>query len=192
MSLPRSAFVLVTLLTLLLTACGQTSTSNAAISDGGVIEEIEPQDRPTLETFSGETLEDGFFDLEDHRGEVLLINVWGSWCVPCRTEAPDLARSSEEFDDVQFVGINVRDNDASAIAFERSYGITYPSLTTDASAPAMLSVGRVVPRSAVPTTIIVGRDGRVTARVVGPGSYSTISALLTAALAEGDQAITGQ
>ncbi|GAB2777004.1 TlpA disulfide reductase family protein [Nocardioides salsibiostraticola] len=188
----QSLLILTAILTLLLSACTGTNPSNTAVSDGGVIQEIEPQERKILETFAGETLEDGPFDLADHQGEVLLINVWGSWCVPCRTEAPELARAALEFDEVQFVGINVRDNDASAIAFERSFDITYPSLTTDASGPAMLSVGRMVPRSAVPTTIIVGRDGRVTARIVGPGSFSTFSALLTAALDEKGQPNPGQ
>lgn len=191
-STSRLLLILTTILALLLTACGGTDSTNTAVSDGGVIQEIAPEDRKLLETFTGETLEDGPFDLADHQGKVLLINVWGSWCVPCRTEAPELARASQAFDEVQFVGINVRDNDASAIAFERSFDITYPSLTTDASGPAMLSVGRVVPRSAVPTTIIVGRDGRVTARIVGPGSFATFSALLTAALDEKVQPNPGQ
>ena len=189
---PRLPLILTTILALLLTACGGPDSASTAVSDGGVIQEIPPEERQTLETFAGETLEDGLFDLADHQGKVLLINVWGSWCVPCRTEAPELAKASEEFNEVQFVGINVRDNDASAIAFERSFDITYPSVTTDASGPAMLSVGRMVPRSAVPTTIIVGRDGRVTARIVGPGSFSTFSALLTAALDEKGQPNPGQ
>ena len=149
-----------------------------------MIQEIPPEERQTLETFAGETLEDGLFDLADHQGKVLLINVWGSWCVPCRTEAPELAKASEEFNEVQFVGINVRDNDAAALAFEREYGITYPSINTATSSAAVLAISAAAPSNAVPSTVILDRQGRVAARVVGASTYSTFVALIEPVAAE--------
>src|SRR3546814_19560929 len=73
---------------------------------------------------SGDTL-----DTSSLRGEVVVFNVWGSWCVPCATEAPDLVKVANELDtQVVFVGINVRDNEAAARAFEREYAVPYDSV----------------------------------------------------------------
>ena len=119
---------------------------------------------------------------------MLVINLWGSWCPPCRAEAPALRRVWEETREqgVQFVGIDVRDNDAAAIAFERKYKITYPSITTADSGPAMLAFGSILPRNAIPSTLVVDRSGRVAARVVGRTTYVTLRDLVTETLAEAD------
>src|SRR3546814_3529887 len=84
---------------------------------------------------SGDTL-----DTSSLRGEVVVFNVWGSWCVPCATEAPDLVKVANELDtQVVFVGINVRDNEAAARAFEREYAVPYDSVVAQDSSRAMLS-----------------------------------------------------
>lgn len=165
---------------------GGSRTSTASANGSSVIEEVAVADRVELPRFSGETLQDGPFDTADFRGRVLVINVWGSWCVPCRAEAPALRQASEDFraQGVQFVGINVRDNNDAAIAFERSYGITYPSITTADSGPPMLAVGKVVPRSAVPSTVVVDPKGNVAARIIGAGTYVTFKNIISSVLAE--------
>jgi hypothetical protein len=79
---------------------------------------------------------------------------------------------------VQFVGIDVRDNVAAAVAFERRFKITYPSITAADSGPAILAFGSTLPLDAVPSTLVVDRNGRVAARVVGPTTYVTLRDLV--------------
>ena len=89
----------------------------------------------------------------------MVINVWGSWCAPCRVETPDLVRLANETADqgVQFVGINTRDNRAAAKAFVRSFGVPYPSLQ-DPDGQVLLDFQGVVPTSVVPSTVVIDRQ----------------------------------
>lgn len=172
---------------LALSACGGGSGSSLTQASGdGVAQEFAPGERADLTTFSGVTLAGGTFDSSEFLGKVLVINVWGSWCIPCRGEAPDLKRASEDLREagVRFVGINVRDNDAAALAFEREYGITYPSINTATSSAAVLAISAAAPSNAVPSTVILDRQGRVAARVVGASTYSTFVALIEPVAAE--------
>ncbi|GAW49732.1 MULTISPECIES: TlpA family protein disulfide reductase [unclassified Nocardioides] len=165
------------------TADGRTPTGT-----DGVVEVIAAEDRQRVEPFTGELLDGGRFDTTSLAGKVVVYNVWGSWCAPCRTEAPVLKQVSEETRKlgVRFVGINVRDNDAAARAFEDNYGIEYPSITTDTSTDAMLAFGTALPPSAVPSTLVVDAQGRLAARIVGPTGYSTLSTIVTETAAESD------
>ncbi|MBZ5733515.1 TlpA family protein disulfide reductase [Nocardioides sp. TRM66260-LWL] len=133
-----------------------------------------------VEPFSGRLLDGNDFDSSDLLGAVVVYNVWGSWCAPCRTEAPELAQVAADTadDGIRFVGINVRDNDAAARAFEDRYDLAYPSLTTDTSSAALLAFGPALPPSAVPSTMVVDADGRLAARVIGPVDASTLRALI--------------
>lgn len=175
---------------LLVSACGgpgASSQDRGYVEGVGVVEQIKLADRVTVPPVQGKTLGGGNFESGDHRGNVLVINVWGSWCAPCRAEAPVLRRVSNEAkkQGVQFVGIDVRDNNSAAIAFERRYKITYPSITTADAGQAILAFGSMLPRNAIPSTLVVDRDGRVAARVVGRTSYATLHALVSDAVAEG-------
>ena len=187
---PRSAgpAVLLVLLGLVAAGCGASSTSQGLgyITADGVVEQIEAADRREMPPFEGDTLDGGHFDTDEHARAVLVINVWGSWCPPCREEAPALQRVWEETRDrgVQFIGLNIRDNDAAAVAFEREFDITYPSITTADSAPPLLALGSFLPQRAVPSTVIVDRDGRVAARVVGKTTYATLRDLVRDVLAD--------
>lgn len=136
---------------------------------------FEPAERVAMPAVSGVTIEGQPIDLADLRGRVMVLNVWGSWCVPCREEAPDLARVSRETRDqgVRFVGIDVRDNPAAARAFARSFRIPYPSID-DQSGRILAAFAGVVPVSAVPSTIFVDRQGRIAARVVGGVDAKTL------------------
>ena len=163
----------------------QAPEGNAQAVGESVIEEYPPGDRAGQTPFSAKMLSGQSFESTSLAGEVAVYNVWGSWCVPCVKEAPDLVEVANEFgDEVTFVGINVRDNDAAARAFERKHDIPYDSVTSADSAKAMLSFKGALAGSAVPTTVIVDRDGTVAARVVGPVTASTLRALLDAVLAE--------
>lgn len=142
-------------------------------------------DRGQPVELSGGTLTDDELDLTDLRGEVAVINVWGSWCGPCRVEAPVLARVSKQYRErgVSFVGVNVKDNRAAAVAFEEEFGITYPSIE-DTDGRAVLALSQYVPASTVPVTLVLDRDGRVAARVLGAVREATLTALLDSTLAE--------
>lgn len=138
-----------------------------------------PGKRPKMPALEGQTLDGAAFDLADLRGHVIVINVWGSWCGPCRAETPDLVRVAQETSarGVRFVGIDTRDNRAAAKAFARTYGVPYPSVF-DSDGRALLPFRGVILLSAVPSTVVIDQDGRVAARVVGPVTYATLSGLL--------------
>ena len=172
-----------------LSACTEGDIRVSATATDGVVEVIAAEERQEIDSITGTLLDGGAFDSASLTGRVVVYNVWGSWCAPCRTEAPELKRVWQETQPlgVQFVGINVRDNDASARAFEETYGIDYPSITTDTSSEAILAFGSALPPSAVPSTMIVDARGRLSARIVGPVDYSTLSTLITEAAAEGQR-----
>ena len=128
---------------------------------------IEPADRKPAPVISGRSLS-GTQDISsaDHPGKVVVLNVWGSWCAPCRAEADDLQAASVATADVaQFIGINTRDPDrAPALAFNRRFGVTYPSIY-DPTGTVLIALSGQVPPKAIPTTLVIDRDGRVAARV---------------------------
>ena len=104
-----------------------------------------------------------------------MINVWGSWCAPCRKEAPDLQAASAETSDIaQFIGITSKDYDpAQAEAFVRAFKITYPSIY-DPTGKTLLAFAGQLPPSAIPSTMIIDEQGRLAVRVLGPISKITL------------------
>lgn len=186
---PAVPAVLLVVVSLLVAACsdgGSAAQEQGYVSGDGVIEQIPADERAELPPITGRLLDGDSYDSREHRGEVMVYNVWGSWCVPCREEAPILRRVSDETRDrgVRFVGINVRDNDASARAFERRYQITYPSIVTADSGKALLAFGSKLPPNAVPSTTVVDQQGRLAARVIGETTYGTLTSLIEDTLAE--------
>ncbi len=149
--------------------------------------DLYPQDQrvkaPKLE---GTTLDDKPFVLTDLAGDIVVINVWGSWCAPCRAETPDLVRLAKEDADrgVRFVGINTRDNADAAKAFVRIFNVPYPSVR-DNNGEVLLSFRDTIPTTVVPTTVVIDRDGQVAARIIGPVTYHTLKGLLDDELAGG-------
>ena len=140
---------------------------------------------PALE---GTTLDGEPFALSNLSGKTVVVNVWGSWCAPCRAETPDLVRLANESADrgVRFVGIDTRDNPAAAKAFVRSFKVPYPSIE-DPHGQVLLSFRGVVPTSVVPSTIVIDRRGMIAARIIGPVSYTTLKGILDDELAAGGQ-----
>jgi thiol-disulfide isomerase/thioredoxin len=114
----------------------------------------------------------------------VVINVWGSRCAPCQAETPDLVRLSHEFADrgVRFVGINTRDNSAAARAFERTLKVPYPSVE-DQGGRLLLNFRHIIPTAVVPSSVVIDRDGKVAARVIGRVTYTTLKGLLEDELA---------
>ena len=138
---------------------------------------------PALE---GTTLDGKPFALTDLSGKTVVINVWGSWCGPCRAETPDLVRLANENGDrgVRFLGINTRDNPAAAKAFVRNFKVPYPSIE-DPRGQVLLAFRGVIPTSVVPSTIVIDPQGRIAARIIGPVTYTTLNGILDDELATG-------
>ena len=159
------------------------------ISGDGTVRTVTPAERDRPVALRGTTLDGGRFDAGDHRGQVVVVNVWGSWCPPCIAEAADLQRAWDETRDegVQFVGIDFNDNRAAALAHERRFGVTYPSIE-DESGRVLLSLRGSLPPRAVPSTLVLDHRGRVAARVLGQVSGPTLRALVRDVLAERDAA----
>lgn len=101
--------------------------------------------------------------IQDFQGQVVVLNIWGSWCGPCRAEADDLQAVQNKLgpQGVQVLGINVRDNQSAAADFHRDRHLSYPSIF-DPAGRTLLSL-RQFPRSTVPATIVLDRQHRVAA-----------------------------
>jgi thiol-disulfide isomerase/thioredoxin len=112
---------------------------------------------------TGELLDGGRFDLGQHRGDVVVINFWASWCSPCRAEASELVAVADatKAQRVSFVGIDIRDDRDKAKAFVEGHAISYPSLFDPAGRSALDFAD--VPPTATPSTLIVDRKGRIAA-----------------------------
>jgi thiol-disulfide isomerase/thioredoxin len=135
--------------------------------------------RPAAPQVTGTTLSGTSFALSADRGAVVVLNFWGSWCTPCRQEAPALGELARHLSGtgVRFVGVDIRDDPASAQAFMRTFRISYPSLNDPGDAIALAFSG-TVPPAGIPTTLVIDRSGRIAARIVGTASYDGLSALV--------------
>ena len=142
--------------------------------------------RPVAPDVSGITLTGSKFHLSADRGTVVVMNFWGSWCTPCRQEAPALAALARRFPPsvARFVGVDIRDDPASAEAFMRTFRVGYPSLN-DPNDEVALDFSGTVPPAGIPTTLVIDRSGRIAARIVGAASYDGLAALITQVSREG-------
>ena len=140
---------------------------------------------PVAPRVAGRLLSGSRFNLAADHGHVVVLNFWGSWCTPCRAEAPSLSQLSRHFtaSGVRFLGVDIRDSPATAEAFLRDFHISYPSLN-DPGDEIALDFRDTVPPAGIPTTLVIGRDGRITARVIGEVSYPGLRGLISQALAQ--------
>lgn len=199
MSAPRirtSAVALLAALSLVtLGACTTDPNSVAAqakagdqkgyVSGDGAVETILPEDRDAPVELTGDLLDGGSWDSASALGEVVVVNVWGSWCAPCVAEAPDLQKVWASFEKadapVQFIGIDSREGPDAGLAFMKKAGVTYPSLS-DESGVLILALQGKAPTT--PTTLVLDTQGRIAARVNGPVSSSTLTGLVDDVLGE--------
>jgi peroxiredoxin len=136
--------------------------------------------RPKAPAVTGRTLTGQSFSFAAYRGDVVVLNFWGSWCAPCRQEAPALAALATYFRSraVRFVGVDIRDTPTAADAFMRTFRISYPSLNDPGDEIALAFRG-TVPPAGIPTTLLIDRSGHIAARIVGGVSYSGLKELIT-------------
>ncbi|HVS68825.1 MAG TPA: TlpA disulfide reductase family protein [Mycobacteriales bacterium] len=144
--------------------------------DGNVIDLADHHYR--VGDVSGTTISGTHFSLSSLRGKVVVVNFWGSWCNPCRTEAQGFVQVAKDYASkgVAFLGIDERDSIAGAKNFEREYGVPYPSLF-DSSETLALRFPHAIPAS-TPTTIVIGRTGEILAKVTGPIEYTDLKSLV--------------
>jgi thiol-disulfide isomerase/thioredoxin len=185
----RATVALVAAALLALPACSGRSTTSVAdqgfISGDGTVTQLAVSERKDPVQFRGSTLEGRPFDLRSLRGDVVVVNVWASWCAPCIAEAPGLQKVHEqtEAEGVRFIGINTETDQAAARAHERRFGVTYPSLADDGGR-VLLRLRGSLPPTATPSTLVLDRSGRVAARVIGRVDASTLRSLVDDAGAE--------
>jgi len=154
------------------------SPSTAAL---GVGVTIYPEgQRPSIPDISGTTLDGSALTVSTLRGSVVVVNVWASWCGPCRDESPLLGRvaAATRPAGVRFVGIDEQDHADAARSFAASAGTSYPHLIDEAG--VLLSSLRLVPSSGIPSTLVLDRTGAVAARVIGPVDPATFQAVVEA------------
>ena len=142
--------------------------------------------RPVAPDFTGTTLTGSKLTFSAYRGRVVVLNFWGSWCVPCREEAATLAAVAAKYrpSGVSFLGVNVRDTTASAQAFVSKFHVGYPSVG-DPGSVISADFSAVVPLSSTPTTLVIDRTGHIAGAVFGGVSYSELTAILTKVTAKG-------
>lgn len=155
------------------------------IAGDGSVTEYGAADRKDAVTFTATLFDGGTVDAADFVGDVTVLNFWYAACAPCRLEAPAMQELNTEFtpQGAKFIGVNVRDDKAAAEAFERNFGVSYPSIL-DKDGGVLLAMTKYVPPSSVPTTLVLDKKGRVSARVLGTADKGTLKALITSALAE--------
>jgi len=195
----RIAFIVAALaLSAVLAACGSDPNSVAGqarsgdgkgfVSGDGSIERTAVSRRDPPLKLQGTTLEGRPWSLSREAGKVVVLNMWGSWCGPCVAEAPDLQKAWTQLKGqgkpVQFMGLDFKEGPEAGLAFERKYQITYPSLAYDGGRPVLSLQGKA---PTVPTTLILDRQGRIGARVLGQTTAATVAGLVDDILAETSQ-----
>lgn len=189
----RRLTLAITAAALLLTGCTSGDDvvvqggSFTFVSPGGEREfSYPPAERQPIGELAGPAVsgEKEKISTADHLGEVVVLNVWGSWCAPCRLEAEDLRDADESFaaEPVQFIGINVKDNQGAAADFEKSKNIGYPSIS-DPTMRTLLSINGF-PTGSVPSTIVLDKQGRVAQIWLRVVTQSELEATIRALVAE--------
>lgn len=191
MSRPRrlAALVAALLASTALVACSNdigSSGDSGFVAGKGIITRLPVAERSQPGQVAGESIDGKPLSLDDYKGKTVVVNVWGSWCAPCRSEADDLTAASKELsgDGVQFLGINSRDLDrAAAQAFQRRFEVPYPSIY-DQKGKTLLAFRGTLSPNAIPSTVVIDEKGRVAASVIGETTKATLVGLVQDVMAE--------
>jgi thiol-disulfide isomerase/thioredoxin len=143
------------------------------------------EDRPFAPTFSLRSLSGHKLDLADYRGKVVLLDFWATWCGPCRQEIPEFVRLQQRlgYQGFQVVGVSVDKSSTAVRQFFEQYGMNYPVAMCDSKTRQLYNG-----LTAIPTTLLIGRDGRIYAKVVGaPADLGGLEARIRMLLEAGEQ-----
>jgi thiol-disulfide isomerase/thioredoxin len=182
---------------LVLSGCGGSGGSEAGdggsgsrsnyVQGTGAVTSVARSDREPAPELAGESVDGRTADVADYRGKVVVLNVWGSWCPPCRAEMPHLVKVAGEMESqgVRFLGINTRDTDKTpAQRFEKEYEVPYPSLY-DPTGKLLLRFprGSLNPQ-AIPSTLVLDREGKIAARALKALGEEELEEMLRPVVAE--------
>ncbi|QNE19202.1 TlpA family protein disulfide reductase [Kribbella qitaiheensis] len=165
------------------TGCGSGQKSSDSrdgqtgfVSGSGRVSTFAPDKREKAPDFKGTTLDGKQWDSADQAGKVVVLNVWGSWCPPCRKEAPDLTAAAKELGaGVQFIGLNTRDLDkAPPLKFVQEFGVPFPSIYDPNGKQLLRFRGQKISATSIPATLVIDKQGRVAAKVLGPVTKDTL------------------
>jgi len=187
--LGRSFKLLV--ISLLITSCATPVSNISSDSESGFVSGdgtsifLNQNERKPAPELSNVEFLSSEIDLKTLKNKVVLINVWGSWCSPCRKEAPELEELylKNKADNVEFIGINIRDSKISANRFIENFSITYPNIF-DRDGKLLLGYKDSLPANAIPSTILIDKNGLVAARQLGPIDKSLIQGFISALVEE--------
>ncbi|WP_052460659.1 TlpA family protein disulfide reductase [Microbacterium gorillae] len=195
--LTRRALVAVTAAALAvgLAACTSTDEASEAFRNGqnsgyvagdGTVKEFPAAERGAPVDFAGTDEEGRTVSGADLRGQVVVVNFWYAGCGPCRVEAKDLEKvyTENKGAGVTFVGVNTSDTADTAKSFMKQYDVTYPSLIDAGDGAAKIAFAQATPLQSTPTTLVLDKEGRVAARILGPIDGTSVLNTLVRELAE--------
>ncbi len=179
----RARYLLLSLMALALIAptCGGkdlgTEPAGQKIGNIGGYNAIEYPvgDRGAAPDWSGKDLRGAPITAASFKGSITVVNVWASWCAPCRVEQPALERVAQAYGSkgVRFVGVNIRDSNTDALAHVEEFGVTYPSVFNPDS-----TIAHKFRVSAPPTTFVLDAAGRIAWKILGETRESDLSRIL--------------
>lgn len=176
----RASLLIALAVAPLLAACGGsglTSGDQGFVGGDGTVTVLAVADRAEPDgEVAGETVDGRSVSVADLRGKVVVMPVWGSWCGPCRAEAPMLADAARDLEDdgVVFLGIDSRDPNTAAVRrFEDRFDIPYDSIY-DPDGETLLAFHGILPPQSIPSFVFLDTDGKVAARVLGEIDRSTL------------------
>jgi thiol-disulfide isomerase/thioredoxin len=178
-SFPVLAGSVTCCLAFLVSACAPATSSTGTkgyISGTGAITVFDPAKRSVAPPLTGTDLSGEPIAIRSD-GSLTVINVWASWCGPCRAEADDLALAARKLADVRFFGIDIRDIRSSASAFVRNFAVPYRSLF-DPAGTSVLALHDLATIQSPPTTLVLDRKGRLAAVISGELTASTLVGLV--------------
>lgn len=157
------------------------------IAGDGTVSEFAADNRGESVSFEGKLTDGSPVSSKDYAGDVLVVNFWYAGCPPCRVEAPDLEALYQKYkaEGVDFLGVNLYDTASTAESFDEDKGVTYPSVLDRDTGSVLLAFSKTVPPKATPTTLVIDKKGRVSARILGAiPDRSILDSLISDAVAE--------
>jgi thiol-disulfide isomerase/thioredoxin len=171
--LSQISLIVVTVLTLAACGGGSSVAEESFIEGSGAVTTIKSEERKAAPPLSGMTLTGKTFIFNP--GKVAVVNVWASWCSPCRAEIPTLIELSRQYPEVQFMGILTRDNPVNAEALARRLEMPYPTFIDDS---LLIGFKSTLPANAIPSTVLIDKSGNVAARISGEVTLASLSKLI--------------
>jgi len=156
------------------------------IAGDGTVTEFALGSRPKAAQWSGVSESGDNLSSDQLSGVITVMNFWYAGCAPCRVEMPELIELQNKFlsDEVQFIGVNVRDTPDTALAFARQVKLNFPSVMDSTTGSVVLAFTGVVTPQAVPTTLLIDSEGNVSARILGRVDKGILEELIKTVIRE--------